>query len=128
MYTTYIYNLWGIILNLQNILDKFDEKFTTIEVIESSDGNIFTYNKFDVVPVRCDISHFLSEGMEVEETFYADNVTVSSDDELITFDLANNTQEMIYSYDIISLDVTKISEREYLQAIQDDEDFFSLLE
>ena len=127
MYTTYIYNLWGIILNLQNILDKFDEKFTTIEVIESSDGNVFTFNKFDVVPVRCDISHFLSEGMEVEETFYTDKVTVSSDDELITFDLANNTQEMIYSYDITSLDVTKISETEYLQAIQDDEDFFNLL-
>lgn len=96
--------------------------------MECSKEDIIVFNRFDVVPVRCDISYFLSEEMEVDETFYVDSISLDNSGDMITFDLANNTQEMIEIKDIISLDVTKISKKEYLQAIKDDKDFFNLLD
>ena len=111
----------------QTILDKFDEEFLTIDVLETSDGKFITFNTFDVVPVECDIRYFWNSDMEVDDTFYVDSVTLDTSDDSFTFQLANRTKEMLEAGDIIDLKVSKISENQYKQAIRDDEaleDFF----
>lgn len=81
------------------------------------------FNTFDIVPVRCDIKYFLfGDVNEVEDSFCVDSISLDTSDSTVTFELANRTKEMINVEDIISLEVSKISESSYLQAIKKDED------
>ncbi len=115
-------------MRAQTILDKFDEEFLTIDVIETSDGKFITFNTFDVVPVKCSIRYFWdSTGREVKDTFYVDSITMDTSDDSFTFELADRTKEMLDASDIIELEVSKISENQYKQAIREDkalDDFF----
>ncbi len=116
-------------LKLQNLLDKFEDKFTTIDVYENSKNGYFTFNTFYVVPVRCDIKYIWSDSVgEVEDSFCVDSVTLDTSDNTLTFELANRTKEMVNIDDIISFEVSKISESSYLQAIKQDEDDLRFLE
>ena len=110
-------------MNAQTILDKFEEEFLTIDVLETSDGKFITFNTFDVVPVKCNIRYFWdSNGREVEDVFYVDSVTLDTNDDTFTFELANKTKDMLNASDIIEFEVSKISKNQYQQAIKDDED------
>ena len=111
-------------MKTQTILDKFEAISTTIHVIEKEDGSYFTFNEFGVVPVRCDIEFYLEPGRAVDDIFYVDTVTLDTSDDCITFDLADSTKEMLNPDDIISLNITKISEHEYFKAVRDDKKGF----
>lgn len=114
-------------MKTQTILDKFEAVSTTIHVLEKDDGDYFTFNEFGVVPVRCDIEYYWEHGNAVNDVFYVDTVTLDTSDDCITFDLADSTKEMLNPDDIISLEVTKISQHQYFKAIKQDKqdsDFF----
>lgn len=117
-----------IILRLDEFLNKFEEKFTTIDVFETSKNDFFMFNIFDVVPVRCDIRYLWNDDIgEVEDTFCVDRISLDSSDNTVSFELAERTKEMVAVDDIVYLKVSKISEREYLQAIKDEEDMLRFL-
>ena len=117
------------ILRLDEFLNKFEENFTTIDVFETSKNDYFMFTIFDIVPVRCDISYIWNgDTGVVEDSFCVDRISMDSSDNTVTFELAERTKEMVAVDDIISLKVSKISEREYLQAIKDEEDALRFLE
>ena len=114
-------------MKTQTILDKFEAVSTTIHVLEKDDGDYITFNEFGVVPVKCDIEYYWEPGRAVDDKFYVDSVTLDTCDDCITFELADSTKQMLNPDDIISLNVTKISEHEYFKAIKQDKkdlDFF----
>ena len=118
-----------IILILDEFLNKFEENFTTIDVFETSKNDFFMFNTFDIVPVRCDIRYIWNgDTGEVEDTFCVDRISLDSSDNTVSFELAERTKEMVEVEDIVSLKVSKISEREYLQAVKDEEDALRFLE
>ena len=94
-------------MKTQTILDKFEAVSTTIDVISKENGDYFTFNEFGVVPVRCDI-RYLWDGEEkiVEDKFYVDTVVLDTSDDCITFELANNTKEMLNPEHILDLNIT----------------------
>ena len=112
-------------MKTQTILDKFEAVSTTIDVISKENGDYFTFNEFGVVPVRCDI-RYLWDGEEkiVEDKFYVDTVVLDTSDDCITFELANNTKEMLNPEHILDLNITKISKNRYLEAIKEDKHRF----
>lgn len=115
-------------MRLDEFLNKFEEKFTTIDVFETSKNDFFMFNVFDVVPVRCDIRYLWNDDIgEVEDTFCVDRISLDSSDNTVSFELAERTKEMVSVDDIVYLKVSKISEREYLQAIKDEEDMLRFL-
>ncbi|WP_296885705.1 hypothetical protein [uncultured Methanobrevibacter sp.] len=114
-------------MKTQTILDKFEAVSTTIHVLEKDDGDYFTFNEFGVVPVKCNIEYYWEPDNAVNDVFYVDTVTLDTSDDCITFDLADSTKEMLNPDDIISLEVTKISQHQYFKAIKQDKndlDFF----
>ena len=114
---------------LDEFLNKFEENFTTIDVFETSKNDFFMFNTFDIVPVRCDIRYIWNgDTGEVEDTFCVDRISLDSSDNTVSFELAERTKEMVEVEDIVSLKVSKISEREYLQAVKDEEDALRFLE
>ena len=64
----------------------------------------------------------------MEDTFCVDRISLDSSDNTVSFELAERTKEMVEVEDIVSLKVSKISEREYLQAVKDEEDALRFLE
>ncbi|WP_407381992.1 hypothetical protein [Methanobrevibacter sp.] len=108
-------------MKTQTILDKFEAVSTTINVLEKGNGEYLTFNEFGVVPVKCDIRFILQgDDYAVEDEFYVDTIILDTSDDCITFELANNTKQMLYPEDILELDVTKISQSRYLEAIIED--------
>ena len=72
-----------------------------------------------MVPVKCDIRYLWDgENKVVEDKFYVDTVTLDTGDDCITFELANNTKEMLNPEDILDLNITKISKTRYLEAVR----------
>ena len=111
-------------MKTQTILDKFETISTTLHVLKKEDGGYFTLNEFGVVPVKCNIEYYWEPGMPVQDKFYVDTVTLDEMDDCITFELSKSIKEMIYPDNIISLNITKISEHEYFKAIREDKKNF----
>ena len=129
IYTQYNNTTFGeLIMKTQTILDKFEAVSTTVHVMEKENGGYFTFNEFGVVPVRCDIEYYFEPGMDVKDSFYVDTVTLDTTDDCITFELKDNVKEMLNPDDIINLNIVKITQKQYLKAIRDDEKFLDFFD
>ena len=107
-------------MKTQTILDKFEALSTTLHVVGKENGDYFTFNEFGVVPVKCEIEYYWEPDFAVQDIFYVDSVTLDTSDDTISFELADSTKEMLKSEDIINLNVTRISENQYLEALRQD--------
>ena len=115
-------------MKTQTLLDKFEAVSTTIHVTEKENGDYFTFNEFGVVPVKCDIEYYWEPGRAVRDIFYVDTVTLDTSNDCIAFELDDSTKEMLNPDEIISLDVSKISQHEYFKAKKDDKEGLDFLD
>ena len=94
------------------------EGMTTI-YDKNVDGTVYYQPKYPNI-------RYLWDGEEkiVEDKFYVDTVVLDTSDDCITFELANNTKEMLNPEHILDLNITKISKTRYLEAIKEDKHHF----